>query len=271
MNDAPTIFSGWTADPVTISAVLIAALVYGTFARARARWGWFAAAIAVVLVAELSPVRLLADGVLFSAHMVQHILLLLVAPALIVLSLPATEGRALRPNRSCENHSGSRSTRQPWRLSLLGWPAGVGAMWLWHVPLLCDAAIASPAVRALQTTSLLALGTLFWWPILASQPQQRLSPPAGIAYLFSACLACSALGMLITLTPIEVCSAFQAPPAVAEPWASLRSRLGALRDRQIGGLLMWVPMCLVYVSAIMLELARWLSGGQPGRVQEAAR
>lgn len=212
--------------------------------RRGARWPWLAAAAAVVLVSEASPVGDLANGVLFSAHMLQHLMLLLVAPALVILGMPAVR----LPERARR------------AAAVLGWPAGVGAMWLWHVPTLCDAAVAMAGVRVLQATSLLACGVLFWWPILARDPGERLSPPVGIGYLFTACLACSALGMLITLTPIEVCRSFQAPLAPDAAWASLRARLGAARDRQIGGLLMWVPMCLVYVSAIMLELARWFTG-----------
>ncbi len=265
MNPDPSPFDGWTADPWVLGAFAAGALVYGLIARDGARWGWFAAALAVVALAEMSPIRRLADGVLFSAHMVQHILLLLVAPALLLLSLPAKLGRPVamapraRPagDRARERPRGADGARVRGIVPFLGWPAGVGAMWLWHVPTLCDAAVAVPAVRAVQTVSLIACGLLFWWPILSPRVADRLSPGFGIGYLFTACLTCSALGMLITLTPIEVCSAFVGPVDATNPWASLRNRLGALRDRQIGGLLMWVPMCLIYVAAIMLELARW--------------
>lgn len=257
MNSDPSPFDGWTADPWVLGACAAGALAYGLLVRRRSRWGWFAAAIAVIVLAELSPIRRLADGILFSAHMVQHILLLLVAPALMLLGLAAHDGGGGgRPAVGVT----ARATRIRRIMPFIGWPAGVGAMWLWHVPTLCDAAVALPAVRAAQSVSLIACGLLFWWPILSARVSDRLTPAFGIGYLFTACLTCSALGMLITLTPIEVCSAFVGPVDAADPWSSLRNRLGALRDRQIGGLLMWVPMCLIYVAAIMLELARWFGG-----------
>lgn len=264
MNDsAQAIVRAWHADTGVLLGCVAAAVAYGLAFRGRTRWAWFGAALAAVVVAELSPIRVLADGVLFSAHMAQHLLLLLIAPALFVLSVPEKWGSSFK----LQSSAGRLSPRLS---AALGWPAGVGAMWLWHVPFLCDSAVALPWVRALQTVSLLALGTLFWWPILARDASARLNPALGVGYLFTACLACSALGILITLTPLEVCSAFASPAGAAGPWGFLRARLGTLRDRQIGGLLMWVPMCLVYVSAIMLELARWFGARDvPSRKAEA--
>jgi cytochrome c oxidase assembly factor CtaG len=106
------------------------------------------------------------------------------------------------------------------------------------------------------------LGTIFWRQILAPRDEQRLSPAGAVLYLFSACVACSILGILITFSPVSVC------PIYAQPQAD---RLGILKlvqshwgitpdkDQQIGGLLMWVPMCLVYLSAIVAQLARWFA------------
>jgi cytochrome c oxidase assembly factor CtaG len=203
--------------------------------------------MAVVVVALLSPLNALANGVLFSAHMAQHILLLLIAPGLLVLSLPREPLVAAR----------GEGGRMRGALPVLGWAAGVGSMWFWHVPAFCDAAATSSGVHTLQTISLLGLGTAFWWPILAPRERDRLMPGLGVAYLFTACLACTALGVLLTLTPVEVCPVFRAPLA-ASSWTWLRDRVSADTDRQVGGLLMWIPMCLVYVGAIMFELGRWL-------------
>ena len=140
-------------------------------------------------------------------------------------------------------------------------------MWFWHVPALCDAASASTAIHGVQSLSLLTAGSLFWWPIFSPNPTSRISPWAGIAYLFTACLACTALGILLTLTPVEVCPVFQAPvdrfgllPTIRGAWG-----ISAARDRAVGGLLMWVPMCAIYVSAILLEVGRWYGAASPSR------
>jgi putative membrane protein len=204
------------------------------------------AALAVFVLALMSPLNALAAGYLFSAHMLQHILLLLIVPALVLLSLPRWVSL------------GSRS----WLIAnpFVGWIAAVGAMWLWHARPLCNAAVSSQLVNALQISSLLLLGSIFWRQILAPREDERLSPPGAVLYLFSACVACSILGILITFSPVSVC------PIYAQPAAD---RLGILnlvrsswdinpdKDQQIGGLLMWVPMCLVYLTAIIAQLARW--------------
>jgi cytochrome c oxidase assembly factor CtaG len=178
--------------------------------------------------------------------MLQHILLLLVVPALLLMSLP----------RWVSVEPRSQFVANPF----IGWISGVGAMWLWHARPLCNAAVSSQFVNAVQVSSLLLLGAIFWRQILAPRDEQRLSPPGAVLYLFSACVACSILGILITFSPVSVC------PIYAQPSAD---RLGILniiqsnwgitpdKDQQIGGLLMWIPMCLVYLTAIIAQLARW--------------
>jgi cytochrome c oxidase assembly factor CtaG len=176
--------------------------------------------------------------------MLQHLLLVLVVPPLVLLALPAKPGR-------------TGSARIPWALS---WLLGVGAMWLWHAPTLCNAASTSVAVHRLQETSLLAMGTAFWWPTLSPLPAARLSPLGAMAYLFTACAACTLLGILVTFSPVEVCSVFLHPrdalgvlPLLREGWG-----LTPERDQRIGGLLMWVPACLVYGAGILAQLGRLL-------------
>jgi putative membrane protein len=248
MTTAQFILSGWTWNPVVLVTGAFALAIYVAAFRDRRRIGWFAAALAVCLLTLLSPLNTLADGYLFSAHMAQHILLLLIVPALLLLSLPRTLSLAVGP----------RVLSYP----LVGWLAGTGAMWFWHAPAMCNAAVASRPVHALQTVSLLVLGGLFWRQIIAPREEERLSPPRAIFYLFSACVACSVLGIIITFSPVTVCSIYTMPPA---------DRLGMLqtirtswgfspeRDQQMGGLLMWVPMCLIYLTAILAQMARWFA------------
>ena len=255
MTTQEFLISGWSWNPEAIlfGAAALAGYI-GAFGVER-RIGYFASALGIFLLALMSPVNTLADGYLFSAHMVQHILLLLVVPALLLMSLPRSLSLVQRP----------------WILAhpLVGWAAGVGAMWIWHAPALCNAAVSSRPVYALQTFSLMLLGSVFWRQVLAPREDERLSAPAAVLYLFSACVTCSVLGIILTFSPVTVCSIYSAQEI---------DRLGMLhtirtgwgftpeRDQQIGGLLMWVPMCLIYLSAIFAQLARWFAEPTPAPV-----
>ncbi len=176
--------TAWTWNSILLLLSALAFVGYLLAFRQRGRPVYFAAALVLFLLAFISPLSALANGYLFSAHMLQHILLVLIIPALLLLSLPRSF--SLRPPLTYLSHP------------LIGWGAGVGAMWLWHAPTLCNAAATSRTVSAIQTTSLLIMGSVFWWQVLAPREEQRLSPPAGIVYLFTACTACSVLGIILT-------------------------------------------------------------------------
>lgn len=242
MNPMQSLVSAWVWSPLAAVCAGAGLVIYfRCFGWSRRAW-WMLAAAAVLLLTLISPLAALAQGHLFTAHMLQHILLLLVVPALALLALPA-------------------SARLPARLlnPAFCWLCGVGAMWVWHAPALCNAAAASRAVSAVQTLSLLALGTAFWWQVLAPCETQRISPLHGILYLFTACAACTVLGVILAFSPVTVCTAYLHPVdrlGIANP---IDGRWGMTpqRDQQIGGLIMWVPMCLIYVCAIFCQLARW--------------
>lgn len=223
----------------------------------------FGGAMALLVLAFVSPIGVLADGYLFSAHMVQHLLLLLIVPLLLLKSLPeATIAKWIGKPQSPA-------------LPILGWICGVGAMWLWHVPSLCNAATQSPLLGVARDASLVAAGLLFWWPIYAPCERCRMEPLSGMVYLFSACLGCTLLGIYITFTSILVCPAF-ANPVDRIGIVNQLYNLGFTPsvDQQLGGLLMWVPPCLMYVVAIMGLLSRWYADSprtipsQPVRVGE---
>jgi putative membrane protein len=243
----------WNVAVLVLSGIALAAYLW-VFGVNR-RIGYLLAGLVVFVFTLSSPLNVLAEGYLFSAHMLQHILLLLIVPAFLLMSLPRSV--SLGPRL--------------WLISnpLIGWISGVGAMWLWHARPLCNAAVSSQLVNATQTCSLLLLGTIFWRQILAPHEDERLSPPGAVLYLFSACAACSILGILITLSPVSVCPIYT---------HLAFDRLGILnliqsnwgitpdKDQQIGGLLMWVPMCLVYLAAIIVQLARWFAHPVPSAI-----
>jgi cytochrome c oxidase assembly factor CtaG len=248
MTTQQFLISAWTWNTAVLIAAAASLIAYLWAFGVNRRIFYLLAGVGVFVLTLVSPLNALAAGYLFSAHMLQHILLLLIVPALVWMSLPRWV--------SLESRS--------WLIAnpFVGWITGVSAMWLWHARPLCNAAVLSQVVNALQISSLLLLGTIFWRQILAPREEERMSPPGAVLYLFSACVACSILGILITFSPVSVC------PIYAQPHAD---RLGILnliqsswgitpeKDQQIGGLLMWVPMCLVYLSAIVAQLARWFT------------
>lgn len=254
MNTEKFLLSAWTWNPVVLIATAIALVAYLFAFRAERRLGWLFLALAILVLTLVSPLNALADGYLFSAHMLQHIVLLLIVPALLLFSLPRSFSLAWRP----------RLLAHP----IAGWIAGVGAMWFWHWPALCHAAITSRSIYALQTVSLLVLGTLFWSQVIAPREEERLSPPGAVLYLFSACLTCSALGIILTFSPVTVCPiyAMQATDHFGL-WNMIRTGWGFSpeKDQQIGGLLMWVPMCLIYLGAIFAQIARWFGEAPAAR------
>jgi putative membrane protein len=249
---------GWTWRASVVVPVGAAVVLYGVAARPRSAMRTLAmlGSAAFVLLALVSPIDRLARGVLFSAHMLQHMLLVVVAPPLALLAMP----------RAC---LGGRPASP-----VATWLLGVGAMWLWHVPALCNRAATSGTMRAIQTVSLLVMGAAFWSPVLGPRLDRRLPDLAAVAYLFTACLACTLLGATLALSPVEVCTAYlhsvvQQPGRDALGVSSLvRDQWGLTPpvDQQLGGLLMWVPGCAIYATAILAILRRfYLAPREPAR------
>lgn len=217
-----------------------------------ARMTLLLAAALLTIAALVSPLATLADGELFVAHMLQHLLLLLVVPLLAVLALPA-EGteRALR-------HRLLKPLARLLTIAPLCWLAGVGAMWAWHQPAACTAALVSPTMGLIRDVSFLVAGTLFWWPVVGPVSAHRVSGPVGLAYLVSACVGCTVLGVAVTFAPTSPCPLFATTTATSPLVDSLRARGFTPRvDQQLGGLLMWVAPCLLYIAVSAVVLRRW--------------
>lgn len=245
MNTAHFLATAWFWSPLAFCVTAAALIAYLRHFGWTPRAWWIIAAAGVFLLTLTSPLAALAQGYLFSAHMLQHILLLLAVPALALMALPETT-QIPRPIARLLNPA-------------FCWACGVGAMWIWHVPAFCDAAASSRSVSTVQTLSLLTLGAAFWWQLLAPRESQRIAPLSAVVYLFAACTACTVMGIILTFSPVTVCRAYLHPvdglgllPMIYGDWG-----MTPPRDQQVGGLIMWVPMCLVYLCAIFGQLARW--------------
>ena len=137
---------------------------------------------------------------------------------------------------------------------LAAWLLHAMALWLWHLPVLFDAALANEGIHALQHASFLVTALFFWWSVLGVNT--RHDQGLALLSLFTTMVHTGALGALLTLSPVTWYAAYAATaPAFG---------LDALEDQQLGGLIMWVPAGLVYVSCGLVMAARWLGRAPPG-------
>jgi putative membrane protein len=226
------------------------ALVRG---RAPLRTLSFLSGVVLLLLDLVSPVDTLGDQYLFSAHVFQYVLLAVVIPPLWLMGIP--RGIAERALGQPLISRVERLLARP----LAAWPLGIVAMIVWHIPPLFNAALASQGLHILQHLSFLVTGTIFWWPILHPMEDRRLAALGGIAYLFSACVVCSLLGALLAIArpglyPVYLNQVDQSGilALVRDGWG-----LDPKNDQQLGGMLMWAPGSLVYLSGIMWTATRW--------------
>jgi len=193
-------------------------------------------------------------GSLFSAHMLQHELLMVVVAPLLVMGRPlgvwawGLPPAARRGAAAALHHP---LWRRPWRVLssvLAAWLLHAAVLWAWHWPFFFEAALHSNTVHSWQHISFLFSALLFWWTALG-RPARGIEGPALLS-LFTTMLHTSALGALLTLSPL-VWYPHYLQAAAAVGW-------DALEDQQLGGLVMWVPAGLSYLIAGLAMAQRWI-------------
>jgi putative membrane protein len=207
---------------------------------------YFALGLMLIFVALVTPIDSLSSVALFSAHMVQHILLMLLAPACLLLGTPRYWIRnlydvpMLRRVLSIVTHP---------LVTLITFNA---VMWIWHVPSLYEGALRNPNIHIVEHMMFLAAGALMWLPIIHDVPPQHvLSYPARMAYLFACMISSSILGAIFTFAP-NIAFPFYGP-------APLAFGLTPMTDQQLAGLIMWVPGSGIFFIAILVVFAAWLN------------
>jgi putative membrane protein len=255
-------FEAWLLALLALSAGAYAlglARLWRNAGRGRGVSRWQAAAYAIgwvfLVVALVSPLDTLGSH-LFSAHMVQHELMMVVAAPLLVIGRPlATWAWALAPpqRRWFGTALRSRGWLAFWSAlsdPLFAWALHALVLWAWHLPVLFNASLLHEGVHVAQHVSFLGTALLFWWSVLGRDPRGRVGPGHSAASLFTTMLHTAALGALLSLAPT--------------PWyAEYVPRTGALgldplQDQQLGGLIMWVPAGLAYIVAGLAVLSRLL-------------
>ena len=220
---------------------------------------YFVAAIGMIILCMASPLHFLGENYLFSAHMLSHVLILLIAGPLIVASIPKEN----RFKKSLLFFS-KKIVRTP----VLAWLCGVVMMWFWHIPAVFNRLFEMnqskgihfmSGIMYLHFASLLLAGIIFSWPIINPYKTYRLRALAGVLYLSTACVFCSLLGLVITFSHpgtythyINITDHFGFLPMIRNGW-----NISAAADQQMAGLIMWVPCCFIYLSASMFLLIKW--------------
>jgi cytochrome c oxidase assembly factor CtaG len=254
-----TLLFQWHADPFVL--LMVITLIYFHYWISKAtpvkNRIYFWSAIALIGITTCSPLHFLGMHVYFSAHMITHVVLLLIAGPLLVMSIG--------PNPSAPMLK--RISAFLYKRSWLAWLAAVGIMWYWHIPSVFDGSFSGMSgftpMPVLHAGSMLLAGILFCWPLVGPVPETHIHPLSGIIYLATACISCSLLGLLITFAPINTFHHYWMAGSsmngmLSNPWG-----LTPAADQQAAGLIMWVPCCFVYLSGCLYLLRHWFAAKDP--------
>lgn len=205
----------------------------------------FVIGVLVIFFALTSPLDALGDDYLFSAHMIQHMLITIVGPPLMLVGLPGWLVQPLLRNHAI--------------LQLAKWvtyPVVAFLLfnvdiWLWHAPPLYDATLVNDNIHILEHISFIVFALINWWPVFSPVEElPRLSIGGQVLYIFVSGMPMVLLGAGLTFTP----------PLYA-PYIHQTIRawgLSPTSDQQLGGLIMWVPGGLLYIVIMSILFIHWM-------------
>jgi putative membrane protein len=247
----------WPFEPLVWLSVLLAAWWYlRACARVPAypsvrRWHWLLG-LGVIVIALAGPVATY-EGSLFSVHMVQHLLLTMVAAPLLMLGAPVTLAlRAARPEGR------KRLVRvlhsKPVRFlthPAVTWSVFALVMWISHFTSFYDLALENEAAHVAEHTIYLTAACLFWWPVIGLDPgAARLGWPGRVVYLLLAMPQQSFLGLAIHQANEPLYPHYE---TLARDWGPT-----VLADQQLAGAIMWVAGDLLFIGALVFAVLAWM-------------
>ena len=263
-------WTSWDAHPsIVLGCGGLLVLYLWAIGPARERYGvadsvsnWqtsaFVGGIAILFVALTGPLHELSDNFLFSAHMVQHMLLMMLVPPLLLLGTPAWMLRPLLRQRGIAPLA--RFLTSP----LIAFAIYNVVFVIWHFPFMYNAALENHDLHIVQHLMFIATATMMWWPVVNPVPElARMAGPVQILYLFGFGIPASIVSAFIALSQNVVYPFYDRAARV--------SGLSALEDQQLGGMIMWVPGMIILWAAITIVFFRWARREDRDEAAERAR
>jgi putative membrane protein len=258
----------WTFDSWIVTPLLLLGFAYGLgtlklWPRTRAghkvharktttyALGWLFLAVALV-----SPIHALGEQI-FTVHMIEHEIIMVIAAPLLVLARPAAAFLWALPKPA--RFALATATRRPLMRGIwtfLTTPRNATmihglAIWIWHMPILFDSTVSDVLVHRLQHVSFLLTALLFWWALI-----WRAGYGVAAWHIFVTMVHTSILGALMAVAPRVIYTAQTAH--------ALDLGLTPLEDQQLAGIVMWVPAGTIYAAATLVFVALWISRSAPG-------
>jgi putative membrane protein len=253
------LWSAWSFEPGVVAPLAVCAFLYysGIYRSKvipRIHIVAFTAGLLSLILALVSPLHALGEA-LFSAHMIQHEILMLIAAPLLVIGRPLVPFLWALPiswRRVVGQAVKVAPFQSVWRTityPLVAWGIELVVLWAWHAPVLFEKTLTSELVHAAQHASFLFASLLFWWAVFQGG-ERRMGYGMSVIYIFTTAVHSTALGALLTLSPAVWYPDYGDTTAA---WG-----LTPLQDQQLGGLIMWIPSGIVYLVAALWLFSLWL-------------
>jgi len=201
------------------------------------------------LIALVSPLDELGDEYLFSAHMVQHLLLMFITAPLWLIGTPGWMVDRIIPKgliKSVKWLTGPMSA----------FAAFVLVLWFWHIPFIYEMAQESEGIHIFEHLTFIGAALIGWWPVAGTETSiiPKPVPPVRMLYLFLLAIPCTALAVILTFAHTPLYAFYVTAP---HPFG-----LDALQDQHLGGLLMWVPTHMFLFLALSITFLKWFTDSE---------
>jgi putative membrane protein len=258
----------WPKDPIVIAGLVLSGWMFAAGARKsrgilfheRASYWTGLLFLAIAVASPLHPL----GEVLFSMHMLQHEVLMVIAAPLLVLGRPLTPylwalpARARRPVGRLFLY---RPLQILWRFfsaPLHAWGLHFAVLWLWHIPGFFEASVKNPGIHAFQHVSFFGSALLFWWSLFGRQGAEKRYG-AGAFYVFTTMVHTGILGAMLTFSTSPWYTVYT---GTTQAWG-----LTPIEDQQLGGLIMTVPPIAIYLAAFLVLFGLWVRNANNRRAE----